>query len=204
VGGILNEEPTAAVQKAVEAGLVEFEKHKKTLLDHLSKNRRAPWLCDDEQWSLRLTRLAKIYYLCQATRPAAQRKADLRKLAETLGQVCTFAEKVRQDSVGSELVSQFFEGILRRDPPSQIVPDGESFRVVYFSEIDLKEMVASLDSYRAAVLRAADDVPSTLPGPSPSLPLSYIRTLAGVYQEATRRRAGRGVGPFAPALDWRR
>jgi hypothetical protein len=119
VGGILNEEPTAAVQKAVEAGLVEFEKHKKTLLDHLSKNRRAPWLCDDEQWSLRLTRLAKIYYLCQATRPAAQRKADLRKLAETLGQVCTFAEKVRQDSVGSELVSQFFEGILRRDPPAR-------------------------------------------------------------------------------------
>jgi hypothetical protein len=34
----LSDEPTPAVKKAVKAGLAEFEKHKTTLLGHLSRS----------------------------------------------------------------------------------------------------------------------------------------------------------------------
>ena len=57
-------------------------------------------------------------------------------------------------------------------------------------------MVAHLKDYQAAVLRAALDVPTRLPGPSPTLPESYIRALRDEYEHGTRRPAGRGVGPF--------
>jgi hypothetical protein len=46
------------------------------------------------------------------------------------------------------------------------------------------------------VLRAALDVPSRQPGPSPSLPESFIRALRDEYEHRTGRPAGRGVGPF--------
>jgi hypothetical protein len=194
----LSEEPAPAIKKAVEARLVKFEKHKKTLLNHLSKNRR-PKLrpFDEEKRWLHLTRLAQIYFLWQAMPPAAKREADLRKLAEALGRVSRIAEKVRQDNVGSELVSHWIDGILPREPRGQIIPkeDG-SFRADIFPELDFKQMIARLKDYQAGVLRAALDVPSRLTGPSPSLPESYIRALRDEYEHCTGRPAGRGVGPF--------
>jgi hypothetical protein len=195
---ILEEEPTPAVQKAVEARLAEFEKHRKALLDHLSKNRRFQFRpFDEEKWWLRLTRLAQAYFLRQAMPSAAKREADLRKLAEALGRVCRLAERLRQDNVGSEWISQLFDGILPREPRGEIARDEDgSLRVVYFREPDFKEIVANLKDYQAAVLRVANDVPTRPPGPSPSLPESYIRALRDAYQESTRRSAGRGVGPF--------
>jgi hypothetical protein len=198
---ILEEQPTPAVKKVVEARLAEFEKHKKTLFDHLSKDR--PF--DEKKWWLRLTLLAQAYFLRQAMPPAAKREADLRKLAEALGRVCRLAERVRQDNVGSEWISQLFDGILPHEPRGQIVRDERGRivcdedgmpRLVMFPKTDFKQIVASLKDHQAAVLRVADDVPSRLPGPSPSLPESYIRALAEVYRDSTGRSAGRGVGPF--------
>jgi hypothetical protein len=204
--GILIEEPTPAVQKAVEARLAEFEKHRKTLLDHLSQNRRFQFrLFDEEKFWPRLTRLAQAYFLRQAMPSAAKREADLRKLAEALGRVCRLAERVRQDDAGSEWISQLFDGIFPREPRGQIVRDecggivwdeDGMPRLVMFPKTDFKQIVASLKDYQAAVVRVADDVPSRRPGPSPSLPESYIRALAEVYQDGTQRPAGRGAGRF--------
>jgi hypothetical protein len=196
--GILRDEPAPAVKKAVEARLAEFERHKQSLLDHLSKSRRFQFRpFDEEKCWFRLTRLAQVYFLRQATPPAAKREADLRKLAEVLDRACRLAEKVRQDNAGSEWVSQYFDGILPREPRGEIVPDKDgSLRVVYFLEADFKQIVARLKEDQAAVLRVAHDVPTPLPGPSPSLPESYIRALRDAYEESTRRSAGRGVGPF--------
>jgi hypothetical protein len=194
----LSEEPASAAKKAVEAGLAKFEKHKKTLLDYLSENRRPksrPF--DDEKCWLRLTRLAQIYFLWQAMPPAAKREAALRKLAKALERISRIAEKVRQDNAGSDLVSHLIEGILPREPRGQVVRDEDgSLRAVFFPELDLKQIVASLKDYQAGVLRAALDIPSRLPGPSPSLPESYIRALRDAYEDSTGRPAGRGVGPF--------
>jgi hypothetical protein len=129
--------------------------------------------------------------------PAAKREAELRKLAEALGRVSRIAEKARQDNVGSELVSHWIDGILPREPRGQIIPNEDgSFRVDIFPELDFKQMVARLKDYQAGVLRAALDVPSRLPGPSASLPESYIRALRDDYEHGTGRPAGRGVGPF--------
>jgi hypothetical protein len=194
----LGKEPAPAIKKAVEARLATFEKHKKTLLNHLSENRRLKFRpFDEEKCWLGLTRLAQIYFLWQAMPPAAKREAELRKLAEVLGRVSRSAEKVRQDNVGSELVSLWIEGILPREPRGQIIPNEDgSLRVVFFPELDFKQMVARLKDYQAAVLRAILDVPSRLPGPSPSLPESYIRALRDEYEQGTKRPAGGGVGPF--------
>ena len=191
-GGFLSD-PAPAVKKAVEARLVEFEKHKRTLLEHLSKSGSF----DEEKWWFSLTRLAQIYFLWQAMPPAAKREAELRKLAKGLERVSRIAEKVRQDNVGSELVSHLIDGILPREPRGQIIPNEDgSFRVVIFPELDFKQVVARLKDYQAGVLRAALDVPSRLPGPSPSLQESYIRALRDAYEHSTGRPAGRGVGPF--------
>jgi hypothetical protein len=194
----LGEEPAPAIKKAVEARLAKFEKHKKTLLNHLSENRRPKFRpFDEEKCWLRLSRLAQIYFLWQAMPPAAKREAELRKLAEALGRVSTIAEKVRQDNVGNELVLHWIDGILPREPRGQIIPNEDgSFRVDTFPELDFKQMVTRLKDYQAGVLRAGLDVPSRLPGPSPSLPESYIRALRDEYEHGTGRPAGRGAGPF--------
>jgi hypothetical protein len=189
----LSEESPPVVKKAVKAGLAVFEKHKKTLLGHLSRSGSF----DEEKCWLRLSRLAQIYFLWQAMPHAAKREADLRKLAEALARASNLAEKVRQDNVGSELVSHWIEGILPREPRGRIVvgEDG-SIGAVFYPETDFKQMVGDLKDYQAAVLRAVRDVPTRLSGSSPSLPASYIRALRDEYEESTGRPAGRGVGPF--------
>jgi hypothetical protein len=193
VPDFLSEEATPAVKKAVKAGLAEFEKHKETLLGHL----RGSGSFDEEKWWLRLTSLAQIYFLWQAMPHAAKREADMRKLAEALDRASRLAEKVRQDNVGSELVSHRIDGILPREPRGRIVfGEDRSLRVDFFLETDFKQMVAGLKDYQAAVLRAVLDVPTRLPGPSPSLPENYIRALRDEYENSTGRPAGRGVGPF--------
>jgi hypothetical protein len=178
--GILIEEPAPAVKKVVEARLAGFEKHRKTLLNHLSQNRHFQFrLFDEEKFWLRLSRLAQGYFLRQAMPSGAKREADLRKLAEALGRVCRLAERVRQANAGSEWISQLFDGILPREPHGQfvldecgrIVRDEDGMpRMVMFPHTDFKQIVASLKDHQAAVLRVANDVPSRQSGPPPSLP----------------------------------
>jgi hypothetical protein len=189
----LSDEPTPAVKKAVKAGLAEFEKHKTTLLGHLSRSGSF----DEEKCWFRLTRLAEVYFFWQAMPHAAKREVDLRKLAKALDRASRLAEKVRQDNVGSELVSLWIDGILPREPRGRIVvgEDG-SLRADFYPETDFKQVVTGLKDYQAAVLRAVLDVPTRLPGPSPSLPESYIRALRDEYENSTKRPAGRGIGPF--------
>jgi hypothetical protein len=106
------------------------------------------------------------------------------------------AEAVRQQTVGSDLFSAWFDGP-PRDPRGEIVRDDDgSLRVQHVAETDFEEMVASLGSCQAATLRAAKNVPATPPGPVPSLPLRYIGGLADAYQDLTGRNPGAGVGPF--------
>jgi len=152
---------------------------------------------DEEKCWLRLTRLAQVYFLWEAMPHAAKREADLRKLAETLGRASRLAEKVRQDNVGSELVSHLIEGILPREPRGRMVlgEDGP-LRADFYPETDFKQMVGRLKDYQAAVLRTVLDVPTRLTGPSPSLSKSFIRRLRDEYEHSTGQRAGRGVGPF--------
>jgi hypothetical protein len=196
--GILDEGPKPdagieAVKTAVEARLAEF--NQESLLDHLrigSGNHRS---FDQEKVRWRLTRLAQAYFLRQVTTPAA-RVAGLRKLAETLGRARDLAEIARQDHIGSDLFSEWFDG-LPREPRGTVVRDDDgSLGVVYFSEIDFKQMIASLRDFQAAVLRAANDVPTTAPGPAASLPQGVIGGLADAYQELTGRKPGAGTGPF--------
>ena len=195
------------MKRAVGAGLAEFGKNKHILLDRLRgascmvclpgapRPIKKPF--NEEKAWRHLTMLAVVYFLRQATTHPVKREARLRKLAEALGRVRILAESVRQDAVGSDLISQLFDGVLPREPRGQLViDDNGALHPEFFPEIDFKELVSRLDAYKAAVLRAALDVPTRQPGPSPVLPRSYIRALADLYGESTGREPGRGRGPF--------
>jgi hypothetical protein len=198
--GILSEEPAPPVKKAVEAHLATFGQHKDTLLDHLRKCKRdeSEPFDADKCWR-RLARLAQVYFLQQAMTPPGERVARLRNLAEVLYRARILAKKAAQDDLGcDDLLRTLFRGTRPRDSGGRIVRDDDgSLRVVYFAEIGLKQMVASLDTYRAAVLRAADDVPVAGPGKPAILPADYIHALADVYRASTGGEPGSGHGPFS-------
>jgi hypothetical protein len=108
---------TLAVKAAMEAGLVEFDQHKKALLnilhdahDHGAKS--APF-DEDQSWS-HLIGLAGIHYrqarVKQERRPVADRDARLRELAKALGKARTMTDRAMQDDVGNDLFSAWWEG----------------------------------------------------------------------------------------------
>jgi hypothetical protein len=187
-----------AIKKAVEAKLTTFDRHKDALLDHLrslSDGSSKPFDAD-KVWR-DLTRLAQGYYLRQTIPPAAKRAAGLRQFASALERARRYGERARQDDVGSDLFSAWFDGI-PREPRGQIVVDDDgSLRALCLPELDLKQMLASIDVYQAAVLRAANNVPGTGPGKPTILPRGYIHELADVYRRSTRQEPGAGDGLFA-------
>jgi hypothetical protein len=197
----LSEEPSPALKKAVEARLAVFERHKDTLLDHLRKSKHDPKSQprDTTEWWPQLTRLAQLYFLQQLMTPTSERVARLHKLAKVLERALVLATKAAQDDLGCDyLLSTLFRGALPRDPGGMLVRDeGGSFRAEYFPP--LKQIVANLRFYQAAVLRAADDVPVVERKPS-ILPQDYISILADVYRTSTGREPGAGHGPFTRFL----
>ena len=178
--------------------MAEFNKRKDKLIDHLKGRSPVSERVDEEKLWRSLTSLAQLYFLRNTSPSTVERKARLRKLAETLRRASYWAERVRQDNVGVDLVSPLFDGALPRDPSGQIVRDDDgTLRVVHFPEIGFAEMVANLDTYQAAALRIADAVPAVPPGKTPILPRSFIIVLAEVYRRSTGRKPGAGKGPFA-------
>jgi hypothetical protein len=195
---ILSERPASSVVSAIKTNLAEFNKRKDKLIDHLKGRSPVSGQVDEEKLWRSLTSLAQLYFLRKTSPPTVERKANLRKLAETLHRASNLAERVRQDNVGVDLVSPLFDGALPRDPPGQIVRDDDgTLRVVHFPNIGFAKMVTTLASYQAAALRAADDVPAVPPGKTPILPRSFIIALADVYRRSTGRKPGAGKGPFA-------
>jgi hypothetical protein len=196
---ILDQKPAPKIIKAIEINLARFDQHKRTVIDHLSKSRlfKAEDF-DGEKWWGRLTPLAEAYFLQREMPSAPKRKASLLKLAEALGRARSLAENVRQDNAGSELISHLFDGTLPRDPPGQLIlnKDG-SIEMVYLDSLDFEKLVPALSDYQAAVLRAANYLPSPRSGKPPFFPPTFIRALAEVYLGSTGRKPGAGVGPFA-------
>jgi hypothetical protein len=195
---ILSERPAPSVVRAIKTNLAEFNKRKDKLIDHLKGRLPVSEQVDEEELWRSLTSLAQLYFLRKTSPPTVERKARLRKLAETLHRASNLAERVRQDNVGVDLVSALFGGALPRDPPGQIVRDDDgTLRVDYFPNIGFAEMVTTLATYKAAALRTADDVPAVPPGKTPILPRSFIIALGDVYRRSTGRKPGAGKGPFA-------
>ena len=197
----LSEEPPPALKKAVEARVAAFYRHKDTLLDHLRKSKRDPKSqpLDAAEWWPQLTLLAQLYFLHQIMTPPSERVARLHKLAKVLERARVLAKKAAQDDLGCDyLLLTLFKGALPRDPGGTIVRgEGGSLQVEYFPH--LKQIVANLQLYRAAVLRIAEDVPAADRKPA-ILPRDYISILADVYRASTGREPGSGHGPFARFL----
>jgi hypothetical protein len=196
---ILDQDPAPKIIRAIETSLARFGQHKQTIIDQLRNSRHSKVDdFDSENWWARLVALAELYFLQKARPSDAERKARLLKLARLLGRACSSAEIVRQDAVGSEMISLLFEEILPRDPPFQLVPNKDgSISAIYLGDPDFKALVSALSAYEAAVLRAAHYLPTSRSGRSPFLPPSFIRALAALYRESTGRKAGAGAGPFA-------
>ena len=121
------------------------------------------------------------------------------QLAKVLERAWVLAKKAAQDDLGcDDLLSTLFTGALPRDPGGRIFRDEDgSLRVEHFPH--LKQMIANLEFYRTAVLRAADNVPIVDRKPA-ILPREYISILAHVYRTSTGREPGSGRGPFTRFL----
>jgi hypothetical protein len=195
---ILDQDPAPQIIRAIETGLARFGQHKTIIIDQLSNSQHSKVEnFDNEKWWGRLVRVAEIYFLEKARRPAAKRKTELLALAKLLDRACKLAENVRQDAIGLEMISLLFDGLLPRDPPVQITLDKNgSIRVAHLPNLDFKKLMEALSRYHAAVLRAAHYLPSPRSGTPPFLPSSFIRQLAAIYLESTERKAGAGDGPF--------
>ncbi len=196
----------AAIKAAVQSKLIEFEKHIDFLLDHVrtvscmvsvpGAARPIKKPLNEAHARQRLLRLAQAYFWRQEITPAADRAARFRELAQALGKARDLAELARQDHVGSDLFAAWFDG-LPRDPRGQLVRDDDgSLRAVHFPDIDVAAIVASLDGFQTAALRAAKDVPTTQRGMAAALPPLFIRALADAFQELTLLEARSGRGPF--------
>jgi hypothetical protein len=200
-------EPSPAAKRAVEWGLAKFGKNKDILLECLRSAGGMWWLpgvprpvrkpFNEEGAWRRLSTLAAVYFLWRGTAPSASREARLRKLAEALGRVQALAEKARQDNVGTDLIGQFIDGVLPREPRGHLVRDNDgTLRAEFFPEIDFREIVAHLNAYKAAVERSVRDVAPRQPGPVAALPPAYIAALADAYLDFTGKNPGAGQGPF--------
>jgi hypothetical protein len=204
---LLKEEPSPAAKRAVEPRLARFGKTKDVLIECLRSAAGVWWLpgvprpvkkrLDEEGAWRRLFTLATVYFFWRATASSATRDARLRKLAEALGRVQVLVEKARQDNVGTDLIGQFIDGVLPREPRGRFVLDNDgTLRAEFFPEIDFREIAASLHAYKAAVERSVRDVAPRQPGPVAALPPAYIAALADAYLDFTGKNPGAGQGPF--------
>jgi hypothetical protein len=201
-----HEQSLRRVNAAIEAGLVEFDRHKKELLtilrDAYDRGLKPEPFDEDKTWS-HLTSLARIHYwqarVKQETMPVADREARLRELAKALGKARGVTDKAMQDDVGDDLLSAWLE---RTDEPraSVVRNDDGSFALVRIADEMFKEAVAGLAALETAARRAASEAREQRAGHSgpkrATMLLDYIGTLAALYRDSTGAKPGAGLGPF--------
>jgi hypothetical protein len=194
---------TQAVKAAMEAGLVEFDQHKKALLNILhdahDHGPKSEPFDEDQSWS-HLTGLARINYwqarVKQERVPVADRVARLRELAKALGKARNMTDRAMQDDVGNDLFAAWWEGtnetVVRDD-------DGSVVLVRTINEM-FQEAVTGLAALETAAVRAASEAHeerARRSGPRKrTMLLDYVGTLAAVYRESTGAKPGAGHGPF--------
>jgi hypothetical protein len=189
-----------SVEGTYSAEFAEFERHKKTLLDHLrSAYELGPKSKTfDEGYLWRRLRGAAVWVfrrpkIQQRTVLPARRRERLRDLAKAVRRARGIAEKAMQDDVGVDL-------FLGWCAEANITPASHGrLRIV----VEIKKVVASLATLEAAASRAARDLPTKAGPPSGTgiLPMSDVNALMAVYRTSTGLEPSMGAGPFAEFAD---
>jgi hypothetical protein len=181
------------------APLNEFDKHRKTLLDILSKVRGSESFDKDNSWCA-LRRAAYHYFQRPVKKEVlpARRAERLRELAKKLRRVRHVLGKAMQDDVGFDL----FRG--------WCVETNTSHEGAHVHNRDgtvelnkITELASNLSTLEGAASRAARDV-RTKRGPPRGrgiLTLADVLALASVYQRSTGQKPIMGPGPFADFVE---
>jgi hypothetical protein len=196
---------TQAVKAAMDAGLADFDRHKRALLNILhdahDRGPKSEPFNEDQTW-FDLTSLARIHYwqarVKHETMPIADRKARLRELANALRKARNLTDKALQDDVGDDLFSAWWEGT--KEPLSVVREEDGSIVLVRTVNEMFKEAVTGLAALETAAVQAASDAYGERTGRNgprkSSMLLDYIGALAAVYLESTGVKPGAGHGPF--------
>ena len=201
-----HEQSLRRVNAAIEAGLVEFDHHRESLLtilrDAYDRGVKSEPFDEDKSWS-HLTGVARVHYwqarVKQETMPVADREVRLRELAKALGKARGMADKAMQDDVGDDLLSAWWEAT--NEPRASVVRnDDGSFTLVRIADETFKDAVAGLAALETAALRAASEAHEKHAGRSGprrgTWLLDCIGTLAALYRDSTGAKPGAGHGPF--------
>jgi len=199
--------PGEKVQGTIDANLVEFEKHKETLLGILRgvylHSPAAKPFDEGKAWS-HLTNTAASFLFEEQVKtmslPVAERVTRLRSLNKALRHARSLADRAMQDEVGDDLYSAWCEDI---DQPqaSVIRNDDNSLALVRPAREMFTKVVAGLSELEAAAARAADEVHKERAGGgrpkgTAVLPPGFIIALASVYRKITDAKPDTGNGPF--------
>jgi hypothetical protein len=195
-----------AVRAAIDAGLLNFERHKEALLDILRRARNPEFEpLEEDKWWRRVTNLAGIYFWEQRvkqyeTLPSGDRAKRLLILARALGKACSLTDKAMGDDVGDALFSAWQEetGVA---PVSIVRNDDGSFSRMLSAMEKFKKEVAGLAPLEVAAKKAADEarrerVGGGRPRGTSALSPGYILALAEFYGESTATEAATGGGSF--------
>lgn len=189
-----------------DASLVAFNRRKKALLDHLSKQRapNSKPFDVDQSWRA-LIQLAQLYFWKEKiktdTRPASDHIERLLDLANALSRARRMTEKAMQGDAGHDL----FRACFLRDKSrvsafsiAWVPPDTDSGSFGWGQLDDtIKQVLAGLATLEAAAHRAAAEMRTRgRPKGASVLPGGYIHALADVYRKSTGHQPRAGGGPF--------
>jgi hypothetical protein len=193
-----------AFLRAIDAGLLKFERHKESLLA-LLRRARDPDPDEDDKWWLRLTNLAGGYFRegvkQRQTMPSGDRAKRLLILAKALGKARSLIDAAMGDDVGDDLFSEWQKGI--GEPPVSVVHnDDGSFALFQNAEEWFKKEVAGLAALEVAAQRAAhrarrERVGGGRPKGTSALPSGFILVLADFYRTSTAIEPVAGDSSFA-------
>jgi hypothetical protein len=191
-----------SVAGAYSAEFAEFERHKKTLLDHLRSayelGLKSKPFDEDYLWH-RLRGAAFWVFRRQKNKHRtvlpARRKERLRDLANAVRRARGMVEKAKQDDVGWDL----FSGWCAEANITPASPGDGLLRIID----EIKKAVAGLATLEAAASRAARDLPTKAGSPSGTgiLPTGDINALMAVYRTSTGLEPNMGTGPFVELVE---
>jgi len=197
-----HEAKAKALRAAIEAGVIEFNRHKDTLLATLRDEycrglRSVPVDADRSAW-LRLGLLAHQYLseelmMREFRKPAwkrTSRQKRLRDIAKILERAQDMISEALKSEVGNELLYSWRLRTVSKHPPDDPWPTA--------SELgdELGQMFAGLAIVATAARRAADKMSPARPGKPAILPRDCIRSLGDIYRDFTGQAPGTGTGPF--------
>jgi hypothetical protein len=195
---LLTDHGAAKVNKAIDALLVEFDRHRGEILTELTNSKRGPRpkpFDEQEAWGkLRFIAFTEFWRTAQAeqNKPGVD-AADRATLLKEVGEALRDAKYKAREAIQLARGPWFLEWCIANGDPDFTDP------IIAVAAAAFEKQIAGLAALESAAFRAADLVRRGpgFPGGTAALPHDLIVALESVYRDITKLEAGAGSGKFA-------